>query len=103
MHSPLFRISSPIFETFLRLRGKFSNLTFFRKFSRFSSAKISDDLFLVIDYKSLISHLFSLFHYISPYFAKIIISPYFYKFSPLFSANLRVFYILYVYFVSPLL
>ena len=45
------------------------------------------------------SPLFSLFQYISPCFAKIILSPYFYKFSPCFrQIHLHAFYILYVYF-----
>src|SRR6218665_2767855 len=49
---PLFQIS-PYFGYIFRLRGKFSKFYFFpfsRKISRFSSAKISDDLFLVIDH-----------------------------------------------------
>src|SRR6218665_2981696 len=52
---PCFRFP-PIFE-------KISDL--FRKMYRFSSAIISDDLFLVIDHKFRISPLFSLFQYIS--------------------------------------
>jgi len=45
MHFPLFQIP-PISEKFLRLCRKFSPKKF-----RFSSAKIPDDLFLVIDHK----------------------------------------------------
>src|SRR6218665_465905 len=65
MHFPLFQIP-PIFEkskNFQTLWKIFKILPFSRKISRFSSAKISDDLvFLVID------PLFSLFQYISPLF-----------------------------------
>ena len=74
-----------MFEKFSDSVENVPNFTFSRKISRFSSAKISDDLFLVIDHKFRIYPLFSLFQYISPLF---------YKNSP-------AFYILYVYFVSP--
>src|SRR6218665_1143993 len=47
--------------------------------------------FLVIDHKFRISPLFSLFRYISPRFSKIIISPYFDKFSPCFTQIHRLF------------
>ena len=43
--SPSFRIP-PISEKFLRLRRKFSRFLLFQKFFRFSSTKISYDLFL---------------------------------------------------------
>jgi len=93
----------PISEKFSDFLTNFYNLTFSRKISWPSSAKISDELFF--------SHrptnfefppLFSLFQYISPLFRKNYSFPYFYKFPPLFYANSPAFYILYVY-CSPLL
>ncbi len=66
---PLFQIS-PLFPKFFSLISIFP----------FSSAKISDDFFLVIDYKFVISPLFSLFQYISPCFGKTCtFPPYFRK------------------------
>ena len=66
MHFPLFQISL-LFPTNLSDSVEnFPNFTFSRKISRFSSAKISDDLFLSHRLKILIPHLFSLFHYILP-------------------------------------
>ena len=62
MHFPLFLIP-PISENLSDSVENYPNFTFSRKIFRFSSAKISDDLFLVVDYKFLISPLFSLFHY----------------------------------------
>src|SRR6218665_340650 len=50
-----------IFEKFSDSVDNFLHFTFSRKISPFSSAKISDDLFLVIDHKFRISPLFSLF------------------------------------------
>ena len=44
---------------------------------------------------------FSLFQYISPCFAKIIISPLLWQISSLFYTNSLAFYVLYVYFDSP--
>jgi len=80
MHFPPVSDFPPIFDKFSDFEKIFYNFTFSRKISSFSSAKISDDLFLVIDHKFRIP-LFSLFQYISPpCFAKIIISPYFSKF-----------------------
>ena len=75
------------------------NCTISRKKFRFSSAKISDDLLLVINHKWRIPP-FSLFQYISPLFRQnySFLST-FQNFS-LFSVNLRVFYMLYVFFVS---
>ena len=67
----------------------------------FSSAKISDDLFLVIDRKFRISPYFACFNTFPPCFGKIIISSYFDKFSPPVLNKFTCFYILYVYFVSP--
>src|SRR6218665_2694897 len=88
--SPLFQISPLIFPKIFRLEN-FQNFTFSRNFFPFSSAKISDDLFLVIDHK------FSLFQYIfPPLFRKIITSPYFEKFPPYFSKI----HLLFTYFMS---
>jgi len=47
--------------------------------------------------------LFSLFHYISPYLAKIIIYPLLLQISPRFHKIDVFFYMLSVFFVSPLL
>src|SRR6218665_2175570 len=41
---------SPIFEEIFKLCEKFSRFAFSRQISRFSSANISDDLFLNIDH-----------------------------------------------------
>src|SRR6218665_2271874 len=94
---PCFRFP-PIFEKISDSVENFPNFTFSRKISRFSSAKISHDLFLVIDHKFRISPLFSLFHYISPlflenyYFLPLL---YFEKFSPCF----RKIHLLFTYFM----
>ena len=53
--------------------------------SRFSSAEISYDLFLVIDHKFLISTLFSLFQYISPLFRENYYFPLLWQIPPCFS------------------
>jgi len=71
---PCFRFP-PIFEKFPYFVENFQNFTFSRKISPFSSAKISDDLFLVVDHK---------FQYTSPLFREIFYSPYFDKFPPVF-------------------
>ena len=93
---PLFQIS-PLFSK------KFRTLRKIFKTSWFSSAEISDDLFLVIDHKFRISPYFRCFStfskkYYFPCFAKIIISslllqisPLFYTNSPAFLHTLRVF------------
>src|SRR6218665_2427383 len=66
MHYPSFRFA-PIFERFSNSMENlnFKHFTFSQNILRFSSAKISDDLFLVIDDKFRISRfpLFSLFQY----------------------------------------
>src|SRR6218665_507108 len=54
-------------------------LTFIRQ-----NFKISDDLFLVINHNFQIVPLFLLFQYISPRFAKIILSPLLLQIPPLF-------------------
>ena len=71
----------------------------------FTKVKSLDFLitFISLSHRPQISNfpLFSLFQYISPCFAKIIIFPYFDKFSPLFYTNSPAFYMLYVFFVYP--
>jgi len=101
---------SPCFGFFPRFPKHFSdsvenfpNFTFSRKISRFSSAKISDDLFLSHRLKILIPPPIFTVSLHFPLFRENYYSPYFCKFPPLFSGNLCVFYILYVYFVSLLL
>ena len=95
--SPLFQIS-PYFRKLFVLWEIFSQFDLFpRQISLFSSAEISDDLFLVIDHKFRISPLFSLFQYISPSFAKMIISSLLWQILPVldkftcFLHTLRVF------------
>src|SRR6218665_2308644 len=74
MHLPPVSDFPPIFDKFSDSVENVQNFTFSRQISRFSSAKISDDLFLVID-QNFEFPLFFLFQHISPCFAKIIISP----------------------------
>ena len=83
MHFPLFQIS-PQFPKKIDIPWKILPIP--ENFVRFSSAKISDDLFLVIDYNFLISPGFPCFTEFHPYFAKIIvlllkIPPFFVKFT----------------------
>ena len=98
--SPLrqWRISScfrfPLFLNFFDSVENFPNFTFSRKIFRFSSAKISDDIFF-INHNFRISPLFSLFQYISPLFRQIILFPYFKNFSPCF----RQIYVFFTYFM----
>src|SRR6218665_4216354 len=68
MHFPPCFKFPPYFRKIFGLSENFYNFTFSRKISSLSSAKISDDLFLVIDHIFRISPLFSLFQYISPLF-----------------------------------
>jgi len=76
----------PISEKFSDFLKNFNNLTFSRKISWLSAAKISDDLFLVIDHKFRISPLLSLFRYIFPPVSrKLFFPPYFNKFSLCFT------------------
>ena len=81
MHLPPVSDFPPIFDKFSDSVENVQNFTFSRQISRFSSAKISDDLFLVID-QNFEFPLFFLFQHISPCFAKIIISPTFKNFPP---------------------
>ena len=72
----------------------FQNFTFSRKISRFSSAKISDDLFFSRRPQILNFPLFFLFQYIFPCFVKIIF-PLLFKISPCF----RKIHLLFKYFM----
>src|SRR6218665_1731735 len=59
--------------------------TFSRKFLHYHPPKFLMTFYLVVNHKFRISPLFSLFQYISPCFAKIIISPFTLKnFPPVF-------------------
>ena len=76
--------------------------TFSEKKFRFSSAKISDDLLLVIDHRFEMSPLFSFFQpNSSSCFDQIFHSPNFAKFPPLIGKNYCALYMLSVIFVSP--
>jgi len=84
MHFPSVSDFPPIFQKCSDSVGNFQNFTFSRKISFISSPKISDDLLLVIDHKFRISTpIFPVSVHLPPCFAKIIIFPYFEKFSPL--------------------
>src|SRR6218665_2784541 len=86
MHFPLFQISPLFSKKFRALRKILKMLPFPEKFLDFHPPKFFSPYF----------RCFSTFPL--PCLAKIIISPYFDKFSPLFYANSTAFYILYVYF-----
>src|SRR6218665_2972410 len=100
MHFPLFQISTLFRKKFSNSWKIFTILPFQKKFPDFHPPKFLMTFFLVIDSKFEISPLFSLFHYISPISEKLLFPPTFTNF-PLISLNLRVFYILSVFFVSP--
>src|SRR6218665_796033 len=99
MHFSLFRF--PLFPTNLSDSAEnFPTLTFSLKNFRFSSAKISDDLFLVVHHKFLIPPHFPVsIHF--PLFREIFLSPYFCTFPASFHKIYVFFYILYMYFLSP--
>src|SRR6218665_1505308 len=98
MHSPCFRFPPLFSRNFQTLKKIFKIVPFPEKFLDFHPPKFLTTFFLVINRKFRISPLFPLFQYISPYFAKIIISPpTLTNFPPCF----RQFHIFYVYFVSP--
>ena len=105
--SPCFRFP-PIFEIFCLTRGKFFQFNFSGKNFRFFIRKISDYLFLLIDYKFQFPSYFRCFSTFAPHFGKIIIllpilfSPYFYKFPPWFP-NFYVFSPTFCVFRFPLL
>src|SRR6218665_874677 len=67
---------SPYFRKLFRLCGKFSKF-----YSRFSSAKISDD-FLVIDHKFRISPIFPVSVHFSPVSRKLLFPPTLKNFPP---------------------
>jgi len=97
MHFPLCFRFSPYFPKIFRLCGKFSKCYLFPKFF---SIFICQNFWwpcLVID------PLFSLFQHISPLFCENYYFPPTLKNSPMFSKYSPAFYILYVYFVYPLL
>ena len=81
---PYFRFPSLFSKNFQTLWKIFELLPFPEKISRFSSAKISDNLFLVTDHKFQIAPLFCLFQYISPLFRENYYFPLLWKISPLF-------------------
>ena len=93
----------PIFEKFSDSVENFQNFTFSEKFSDFHPPKFLMTFSLIIARKFRISPLFSLFRYISPCFAKIIISPYFEKSPPPFSKNSPAFLHTLCVFFSPTL
>jgi len=92
---PLFQIPS-VSEKFSHSVENFPNFTFSRKIFRFSSTKISDDLFsfLVNNHKFRIP-LFSLFQYIFPLFRQNYFPHTFTNFPPCF----RQIYVFFTYFM----
>ena len=89
---PLFQIS-PCFRIIFWLRRKFPKFWKSWNIFRFSAAKISDDFFIVITHKFRIPPIFAMSIHFPPISKKL--------FFPLFSANVHVFYMLYVFFVPP--
>ena len=82
--SPLFQISSLFLTKFSDSAENFPNFTFSPNIFRFSSAKICDDLFLVIHHKFRNPPIFPVsIHF--PLFWEIFLSPYFCKISPYFA------------------
>jgi len=95
----------PLFlKIFSNSAENFPNLTFSKNVFRFSSTEISDDLFLFIHHKFRFpTPLFPcVFNSFPPYFGKFFFSPTFAILPPDF-VKFTCFYILYMYFVSPLL
>jgi len=85
MHFPLFQIFQPIFGKFSDSVENLTNFTFSRQISRFSSAKISYDLFLVIGHKFRISPYFPCFSTFPPVVSQKCVFPsYFQEFPPCF-------------------
>src|SRR6218665_3214508 len=66
MHFPHVSDFPPIFEKNFILLENFPDFAFSRQIFRYSSAKISYDLFLVMDHKFLIPPIFPVSQYISP-------------------------------------
>src|SRR6218665_1619917 len=98
MHFPLCFRFPPYFRKMLRLWKISKIVPFPHKISDFHPPKFLMTFFSVINHKFRTSPLFWLFSYISPLLDKIIISPYFQKFLPLFSQNSSTFYMLCVSF-----
>ena len=91
---PCFRFP-PYSEKFSDFLQIFTILPFPEKFLDFHPPKFLMTFFLVIDHKFRISTYFPCFNNtFPPCFAKIILSPYFYKFSPYF----RQIHLLFTYF-----
>src|SRR6218665_1332812 len=78
---PLFDIPPPYFRKFFGLRGTFSRFDIFPKKFRFSSTKISKDLF----YKFRIFPYFPVSIHFPSYSRKLFFPPYFCKIPPLIS------------------
>ena len=100
--SALFQISPLFPKKFQTLSKIFKILPSPKKFLDFHPPKFLMTFFLVIVPKFRISPYFPCFSTFPSCFAKIIIPPYFDKFPPVLD-KFTCFYILYVYFVSPLL
>src|SRR6218665_3975722 len=95
MHFPsLFQISPHIFEKFSDSEENFQNFTFSRKISRFSSEKISDDLFLVINHKFRVPPIFPVSVHFHPVSRKLLFFPLLLKIPPCF----RKIHLLFTYF-----
>ena len=92
MHFPLCFRFPPVSKKFSDSTENFPNFTFSRKYFLIFISQNFWWLFLV-NHKFRISPLFSLFQYISPLFQQNYSFPPTLTISPLFSANLRVFYI----------
>src|SRR6218665_2940093 len=98
----LFQIQ-PIFsfqKSFQTLSKISKILPFPEKFSRFLSAKISDDLFLVIDHKFRISPYFPCFSTFPPVWRKLLFSPTFKNFPSFRKIHLLFTYFMYISFPS---
>src|SRR6218665_265660 len=95
---------SPDFRNISQTPWKiFPILPFPEKFLDFHPPKFLMTFFLFFSHRIQIlnSPYFPCFTIFPPISRKLLFSPYFYKFAPLFSGNLRAFYILYVCFVLP--
>src|SRR6218665_997596 len=102
MHFPTrFRFPSLFSKKFQTLWTIFTILPFPEKFLDFHPPKFLMT-FLVIDHKFRIPPIFSVSVYFPPVSRKFLFPPTLKNF-PLFYKNSPAFYILYVYFVSPLL
>jgi len=100
MHSPSVSDFPSVSEKISDSVENFRNFTFSRKFFRFSSAKISDDVLLSSTTNFANFPLFSVFKYISPLFLKKYSFPLFFKISPCFR-QIYVFFTYFICFSSP--